>query len=284
MAMTAECHGHIFLDGEDLRAASALHRDGPREDVVRARLEALARAGVTHYRDGGDPFGVTLLAARLAPKYGIDYRTPAFAIHRRGAYGAAFGRSYETAAELSALVAQAAEAGADFIKVMASGLMNFGNGGTVTPGGPTPEELDTLCRLAQREGLAVMAHVNGPERIAAALEAGVGSVEHGYGMDENCLTLLREKGAFWVPTLTPVANLLGRGLFPDTVLQDILDRQHAAIRKAAALGVSVACGSDAGAGCVPPAEGFRQEDRALTVLGVDHAGADAALFARFRRH
>ena len=282
MAMAAECHGHIFLDGVDLRRASALHRGGPREDVIRARLAALAAAGVTHYRDGGDPFGVTLLAARLAPEYGIDYRTPAFAIHRRGAYGAAFGQSYETLPELAALVARAAEAGADFIKVMVSGLMDFAKGGAVTPGGPTGEELEKLCRLARREGLAVMAHVNGPARIALALEAGVSSVEHGYGMDAHCLALLREKGAFWVPTLTPVANLLGRGLFPDAVLQGILDRQYAALRQAAALGVSVACGSDAGAGCVPPAEGFRQESASLAALGVEHAEADAALFSRFK--
>ena len=28
-----------------------------------------------------------LLAARLAPEYGIDYRTPVFAIHKNGHYG-----------------------------------------------------------------------------------------------------------------------------------------------------------------------------------------------------
>ena len=42
---------------------------------------------VSFVRDGGDPYGVAELAAKLAPEYGIDYRTPIFAIHKNGHYG-----------------------------------------------------------------------------------------------------------------------------------------------------------------------------------------------------
>ena len=33
--------------------------------------------------------------ARLAPKYGIDYRTPVFAIHKNGHYGSIVGRGFD---------------------------------------------------------------------------------------------------------------------------------------------------------------------------------------------
>ncbi len=36
-----------------------------------------------------------LLAARLAPEYGIDYRTPVFAIHKNGHYGSIVGRGFD---------------------------------------------------------------------------------------------------------------------------------------------------------------------------------------------
>ena len=49
--------------------------------AVRKALSALESAGVTHFRDGGDPFGVWKTARELAPEYGITYLTPCFAIH-----------------------------------------------------------------------------------------------------------------------------------------------------------------------------------------------------------
>jgi len=48
--------------------------------------------------------GVSLLAAKLAPEYGIEYRSPAFAIHRKGRYGSMVGKAFETMAEYRALV------------------------------------------------------------------------------------------------------------------------------------------------------------------------------------
>ena len=35
-----------------------------------------------------------MLAAKLAPEYGIDYRTPIFAIHKNGHYGSIVGRGF----------------------------------------------------------------------------------------------------------------------------------------------------------------------------------------------
>ena len=62
--MQADHHIHIILDGADWRAAIAAHRGGPNEAVIRQRLQAYQAAGVTYLRDGGDRWGVCLLAAQ----------------------------------------------------------------------------------------------------------------------------------------------------------------------------------------------------------------------------
>jgi len=77
--MFGECHAHIFMNGFDYRKAVKDHRDRPDEAEIRRALEAYRTHGVAFVRDGGDHFGASLLARRLAPEYGITYLTPGFA-------------------------------------------------------------------------------------------------------------------------------------------------------------------------------------------------------------
>ena len=71
--MTADCHIHMVLDGVDFRAAIAAHRSRPREEIIRRRLARYQALGFTYLRDGGDRWGVGLLAKALAGEYGILY-------------------------------------------------------------------------------------------------------------------------------------------------------------------------------------------------------------------
>ena len=73
--MFGECHAHVIMDGINYKKAVKRHEQGPDEGIVRKCLETYQRAGVTFVRDGGDALGVSHLAKRLAPEYGIDYRT-----------------------------------------------------------------------------------------------------------------------------------------------------------------------------------------------------------------
>ena len=82
--MFGECHAHIFMNGINYREAVKCHKDGADEKIIREHLEAYRKAGVNFVRDGGDPYGASVLARKLAPEYGIDYRTPVFAIHKTG--------------------------------------------------------------------------------------------------------------------------------------------------------------------------------------------------------
>ena len=63
-----ECHGHIFMDGEDFRAARERHSGRPDEAYVRQALALLQAENCVYFRDGGDNLGVSLLARELAPE------------------------------------------------------------------------------------------------------------------------------------------------------------------------------------------------------------------------
>ena len=133
--MFGECHAHVIMDGINYKAAVALHKDGVCEAAVRAHLKEWKDAGITFVRDGGDARGASKKAKELAPEYGIDYRTPVFAIHKRHHYGGIVGLPFDTWTEYEALVLRAKEEGADFIKIMVSGILDFAHAGTLTEDG-----------------------------------------------------------------------------------------------------------------------------------------------------
>lgn len=245
--MLSDCHIHMVLDGVYWKDAIARHRAGVREDWVRRTLSAYRQRGITYLRDGGDRWGVCSLAARLAPEYGIRYRIPGAPIHKNGHYGGFIGRGFDTMADYRALVEETKRSGADFIKIMISGLMDFDRLGVLTNVPLTPEEIREMIAIAHGEGFSVMAHANGDATVAAAIAAGVDSVEHGAYLGQETLHRLAESRTVWVPTLVTIGNLIGCGRFPDAVLKPLLEGAMENVRTAAALGALIAPGSDAGA-------------------------------------
>ena len=261
--MFGDCHIHMILDGVYYRAAIDAQKERVDEALVRARLEAYRDAGVRFLRDGGDAWGVGSFAARIAGDYGLDYRTPAFPIHRRGHYGGFIGRGWESFADYQALLAQAKAEGADFIKLMVSGLMDFSAFGALTEEPLTGEEMHCLVAAAHDQGFAVMAHCNGAKAAQSLAVAGVDSIEHGAYLDDEACHALAENGVVWVPTLSTIGNLLGSGRYDDAVLTQILRSAQENVRKVAALGGFVGLGSDAGAFRVPHVAGALSEEKWL---------------------
>ena len=266
--MFGECHAHALMNGVNYREAVALHREKANEEVVRQCLRAYQEAEVSFVRDGGDPYGVASLAARLAPEYGIDYRTPVFAIHRNGHYGEIVGHGFDNLKEFHGLVLKAGEEGADFIKIMTTGLLDFKNHGKVTGEPLEAKEVKEMVHIAHEEGFAVMSHTNGAYGTRAAIEAGVDSLEHGNYMDEETVTMLAESSTVWVPTLVTVRNLIGCGRYEDAILRPIAERAEELLRLAFRKKAKVALGSDAGAYMVPQGSGICQEfDSFCQILG-----------------
>ena len=207
--------------------------------------------GFTYLRDGGDRWNVGKRAREIAPEYGIRYRTPLTPICKQGHYGGFIGEKYETLREYADLVRKHRQQGADFIKIMISGLMDFDRFGVLTEEGLETGELRKLIHIAHEEGFSVMAHANGARTVEAAADAGVDSIEHGAYLDEEALHAMAERGTVWVPTLSTIGNLRGRGRFDETAVQEILVSDRENVRSFAALGGLLAPGTDAGAWAVP---------------------------------
>lgn len=266
--MFGECHAHIIMDGVNYRKAVDLHENGVKDEIIHAHLQAYREAGVTFVRDGGDAYGVSKRTKELAPEYGIDYRTPVFAIHKEGHYGGIVGKSFVTMREFHARVLEAKQNGADFIKIMTTGLMDFDNHGAVTGTPLDASEVKEMVHIAHEEGFSVMSHTNGVYGVQAAVEAGVDSVEHGNYMDEETVSMLAQSNTVWVPTLVTVRNLMGCGRFEDKVLLPIMEKAGQNVRSAFEKGAKVALGSDAGAYMVPHGKGIADEYNAFVqILG-----------------
>lgn len=248
--MPVDCHIHMALDGADWRASTRLHASGPQEALIRGRLAHYRDLGFSYLREGGDRWGAGLLAKRLAGEYGICLVSPAFPIYKKGYYGSFIGRGFETPDEYRALVAEAKAAGADFIKLMISGLMDFDRFGVLTEPGLEPAEIRELIHIAHEEGMSVMAHANGADTVLAAAQAGVDSVEHGAYLNDEALHAMQESGAVWVPTLSTIGNLRGKGKFQEGAVERILESVQESVRTFATLGGLIAPGTDAGAWAV----------------------------------
>ena len=270
--MFGECHAHIIMDGVNYQKAIALHKDKVNEDAIRRNLKAYQELGITFVRDGGDALGVSKRAKMIAKEYGIDYRTPVFAIHKNGHYGSIVGKGFNNIKEYAALVREAKCEGADFIKIMTTGLLDFNNQGNVTGEPLTKEEVCEMVHIAHEEGMAVMSHTNGAVGVQNAIEAGADSVEHGNYMDEKTVRMLADSNTVWVPTLVTVRNLRNCGRYENLTLQPIIELAEENLRLAYKYNVKTALGSDAGAYQVRHGKGLQEEYKAFSdILGLsDH--------------
>ena len=249
--MRADCHMHTILDGIEWRSAIARHNPVPDVSWIRKMLETYRNLSFTYLRDGGDRWGAGAKSRELAPEYGITYRTPLAPLCKAGHYGTFIGEKYENFREYAALVKKHRENGADFIKIMISGLMDFDRFGRLTEPGFPREEIRELSHIAHEEGFSVMAHCNGAPAAIAAAESGVESIEHGAYLNEEALHAMKECGCIWCPTLSTVGNLRGKGRFDEGAVCAILESAMENVAAFAAMGGILAPGTDAGAWAVP---------------------------------
>ncbi|GAB6987513.1 amidohydrolase family protein [Nocardioides pyridinolyticus] len=150
--------------------------------------------------------------------------------------------------ECRKLVRLLAKAGADFIKVMASGGMSKGE----QPHWPNYSiaELATIVETAHELDLRVAAHALSAEGIRRSLAAGVDSIEHGSYLDKDMAVEMAERGTFLVPTMSfndwCQREGTRRGLAPQGVadLREAHDRTIESFALAREAGVKVVMGTD----------------------------------------
>jgi len=134
--------------------------------------------------------------------------------------------------------------GADWIKYYSDRRYHFEADGVLhSMVNFTDEEAKAIVDEAHRIGKKVAAHAIGSDGIAAALRAGVDTIEHGDGLTNALMDEMVRKGVYWVPTLTVGLYVApGRG----GNWQKMADLQKENFAKAVQKGVKVALGTDAG--------------------------------------
>jgi imidazolonepropionase-like amidohydrolase len=111
----------------------------------------------------------------------------------------------------------------------------------------TPEEAKALVDETHRMGHKVASHAMGRDGIQAALEAGVDSIEHGYGLDEELMDLMVKRGVYWCPTIyVGVYVAEGRAAAGAPIWKTMVDLTAKAFALAVKKGVKISYGTDAG--------------------------------------
>jgi imidazolonepropionase-like amidohydrolase len=153
--------------------------------------------------------------------------------------------------QCAARVRELARQGADVIKFHATGgVLSQGDKGLGQAF--TDAEMRAIIETAHNLGLKVAAHAHADAGIAAAVRAGVDSIEHGTFASAATIRLMKERGTVFVPTLmafTGIRERLGKGIYTPIVESKVrmtLGEVGKAARLAHAAGVPIVFGTDAG--------------------------------------
>jgi imidazolonepropionase-like amidohydrolase len=191
-------------------------------------------------------------------------------------------------------VRQRYKEGSDLIKITATGgVLSYAKSGDAPQF--TQDEVAAVVEAAKDYGYRVAAHGHGKEGIRRAVLAGVTSIEHGTYMDDEIFKLMKQKGTWYVPTISAGRFVAEKakieGYFPDVVrpkaarIGGQIQNTFAAAYQA---GVKIGFGTDMGVGPhgenakeflymveagMPTNEALQSATlRAAEVLGVDDQG------------
>jgi len=249
------CHTHLCLDGSGDPVAAWQQRSFTENVLIAANhAEATLRAGVTTVRDLGGWEGVDLGlkkaindGAILGPRMLVSGKP----LCMTGGHGHFMGREIDGADEARKGAREQLKAGADIVKVMATG-------GVMTPGIEpgsaqlTYEELRAAIEEAGKAGKLTATHAQGTAGIKNAIRAGIHSIEHGFFLDLEAIDMMLERGVFLVPTLAALHEMIERGTefgIPAFMIEKAsraTDAHLDSFRRAREAGVRIAAGNDGG--------------------------------------
>ncbi|MFE1174270.1 amidohydrolase family protein [Streptomyces sp. NPDC058773] len=248
-----DAHTHLIFDASADPVATV--QDSSDEELLEGmakRAEQLVRSGVTTVRDLGDRNGLAIrlrnsIASGTLP--GPRILSAATPLTSPGGHCNFFGGEVEGEQAIREMVRRNARLGADVIKVM-------GTGGGMTKGGPaiwqnqfTEDELRVVVEEAQSLDLPVAVHAHGTDGIAAAVAAGVKTIEHCTWMTEggefdlrdDLLAEIKAQGIYVCTATSPNWRA-----FAERVGHDRAEYLFSSMRWMADKGVPLIAGTDAG--------------------------------------
>ena len=260
---------HTHLTGRnDVHWEDALVKTTPAEEALWGAhwAHVTLMAGFTTVRDMGPNWPYTDVALRNAIDAGA---VPGPRMLVAGAYVSSTGGAGDAsqfspyvevpivknladgAVEITKAVRTNLKNGADFIKILATGAV-LSKG--IPPGAQqySDDEIRAAVVEAHRWGRDVAAHAHGAEGIKAAIRAGVHTIDHGSGLDDEAVALLKARpGTYYVPTLYLFAATLDEGdstVFPAAEIvrmRGVRSMAEGAFRRALAAGLPIGFATDA---------------------------------------
>jgi imidazolonepropionase-like amidohydrolase len=267
-----DCHAHLVGEEDNGHGyTELLTRTGAQEAMTGVRnARDTLRAGFTSVRDVGTYRAFVDVALRDAIDAGW---TPGPRMMVAGAYVGCRGGGgdvsglapdadelvpaelrvgiVDTVDDVRRVVRRILYAGADLVKLIATGSVMADNG---NPGVPelTEDQIRAAVEEAALHGAHVAAHAHGAEGIKRAVRAGVHSVEHGSLMDDEGVALMVEHGTWLVADIycgDYIAEIGRRDGWKADVLRkndETTKTQREAFEKCVAAGVRIAFGTDSG--------------------------------------
>ncbi len=250
-----DCHVHLCLDGSPDPLSGSVAQPLTvnalkAADFARRTLEG----GVTSIRDMGGINGIDLglkqaIDTGLIP--GPRMLASGRMICMTGGHGWQVGLEADGADAVRKAAREQIKAGADIIKLMATGGVLTP---AVEPGSEqlTEEELRAAVEEAHKAGKKTATHAMGTRGILNALRAGIDSIEHGVYLDEEAVALMVKNKVPLIPTISALYNIESRGVeagIPAYAVEKTLRVKPfhlASVRMAREAGVTVAMGTDAG--------------------------------------
>lgn len=249
-----DCHVHLCMGAEGDPGVVA-ERLLPGQVVMRAlsRAQESLAGGITAVRDCGGRDYLELAvrdACNAGELLGLTIRASGRMVCMTGGHGNRFGRVADGIDEVVKAVREQIHAGADVVKIMATG-------GVMTPGvNPedahySAEEMAAGIAEGKRFHKRTASHAQGTEGILNAVRGGIHSIEHGIFMSEKCVQEMLERGTYLVPTIAALRNILAmkeHGV-PDYVIEKterVRDAHERSIKMFYGAGGKIAMGTDAG--------------------------------------
>lgn len=249
------CHTHLCLDGSRDPISSWQGRTVTENVLIAAQhAEATLRSGITTVRDLGGWDGVDLGLKRAisgglisGPRMLVSGQL----LCMTGGHGHFMGREIDGPDEARKAARAQIKAGADVIKLMATGgLMTEGTKPAAEQ--LTLSELQAAAEEARKAGKGTASHAQGTKGIRNAVRAGIDSVEHGFYLDDEAIELMLEHRTYFVPTLAAVHEIVENGLgsgIPEFLIEKsklVRDAHLESFRAALEAGLPIGAGNDGG--------------------------------------
>ncbi len=219
-----------------------------------ANLRKHLLSGTTFFRDLGAPDGIDFdLRDSVNEGFieGPQFISAGRCLTMTGGHGWFIGRESDGVDELRKSARKELKAGADLLKIMATGgVMTKG----VEPGSPqlSMEEMEAAVIEAHKAGKKTASHAQGVQGIKNAVLAGIDSIEHGIFLDDEVIQLMVDRGTYLVPTLVAPYFIVKNGVeagipkFAVDKSNYVMKYHCESFKKAYKAGVKIAMGTDAG--------------------------------------